>query len=498
MKKIYLTRRQAKAPPDASVVDRLFGLKEGDAWALSEDPSKLLLSTLYFSHMVNSGKSQIVHAGNLDCTLLKKGGCIETKLPRNERGQITKEAIEKALTPRTALVSMPWADFETGVIHPIWEIADFLEEEGVELHVEATDVLGKLFFRFQDMGIDYLTVQEEELGLLLIRKEADLPVQSAKRDGAPFFAKLETVFDLFDPMCTEVARLRNTLEKGMSAPFAEVERLPNVAVIEIPGVHPEMAQHLLAEEGIHSDTSERGLTFTLTERATEEEITQVKEALQTLQPPQVATLTEREGMRLAIGQARNISLSLLVDCDDGIIADASIAIYGGHQITQAGEKLIQMILRKNYDQARRISADLLEKRCGSYPQDRLGELNLLIEALDQAALQCMDIPIQVASPVAHDLEGSGDYPNWEALSQKERRALIEEVIGSEIRPYIELDAGGIEIASLDDLNVTISYSGACTSCPSSIGSTLSAIQGILRAKVHPNLQVTPDKSLLTI
>lgn len=62
-----------------------------------------------------------------------------------------------------------------------------------------------------------------------------------------------------------------------------------------------------------------------------------------------------------------------------------------------------------------------------------------------------------------------------------------------MRPYIALDAGGIEVINLiEDKQVIIAYQGSCTSCYSSIGTTLSYIQQTLRAKVHPDLVVIPD------
>ena len=62
-----------------------------------------------------------------------------------------------------------------------------------------------------------------------------------------------------------------------------------------------------------------------------------------------------------------------------------------------------------------------------------------------------------------------------------------------MRPYIALDAGGVEVINLlEDKEVIIAYQGSCTSCYSAIGTTLSYIQQVLRAKVHPSLVVVPD------
>ncbi len=79
------------------------------------------------------------------------------------------------------------------------------------------------------------------------------------------------------------------------------------------------------------------------------------------------------------------------------------------------------------------------------------------------------------------------------MPHAQKLAVIEQVMDEHIRPYIALDAGGIDIVGLSEhRELTVTYKGSCTSCYSSVGATLSAIQGILRAKVHPEIVVTPD------
>jgi NifU-like protein len=122
--------------------------------------------------------------------------------------------------------------------------------------------------------------------------------------------------------------------------------------------------------------------------------------------------------------------------------------------------------------------------------------------IEMAADECMDIPLNEAdmvSPLTSEmLQGSG-VEDWEALSLSQRKALIEEVIQTDIRPYIELDAGGIQIVDLSETHqLTIAYQGSCTSCHSATGSTLQAIEQILRAKLFAALEVVPDLSFLKI
>lgn len=218
-------------------------------------------------------------------------------------------------------------------------------------------------------------------------------------------------------------------------------------------------------------------------------------------------------MRLAVGtfedkhQRAFVRLFWLVDELDGVIADAKFQAMGPPPLLGIAEAACEFFMRKNYDQVSRITADLLEKQIRdkkeieSFPSKYNSCLNWVLEAAEIASLQCMDIPLSdsyVPTPMQSPFEGEArQYPNWESLTEKQQRAVIEEVIASDIRPYIELDAGGIEVVSLTHgKDLVIAYKGACTTCYSSVGSTLQAIQQILSTKVHPEIRVIPDSSFL--
>ncbi len=219
----------------------------------------------------------------------------------------------------------------------------------------------------------------------------------------------------------------------------------------------------------------------------------------------------QRNMRLAVGFSQNVEgfkvkLFWLVDEWDGIIADAKFSAIGPPSLLGAAEACCEVLMRKNYDQAQKIGAELIDKHLRdkkekeAFPKEEYRCLNLVLDAIEDAAKECMDIPLSeeyVPTPMQPSLEG-GLYPGWEALSLKQQITVIEDVIAMDIRPYIELDAGGIEILSLTERKeLVIAYKGACTTCPSSIGSTLQAIQQILSAKIHPDIKVIPDSSFLT-
>jgi NifU-like protein len=77
----------------------------------------------------------------------------------------------------------------------------------------------------------------------------------------------------------------------------------------------------------------------------------------------------------------------------------------------------------------------------------------------------------------------------------QQMTVLEQIIASDIRPYVELDAGGVQVLEVvAHREVIIAYQGSCTTCHSATGATLNAIQQILRTKVHPELVVIPDMS----
>ncbi len=221
--------------------------------------------------------------------------------------------------------------------------------------------------------------------------------------------------------------------------------------------------------------------------------------------------SDERGMRLATGregsveEGNGICLYWLVDPEDGIIVDAKFQMYGQSALIGAAEIACELVIGKNYDQAGRITAHVIDQQTRdkpdipSFPKETAPHLNLVLEAIDKAAKQCMDIPLStnyVAPPTPADIGEvvEGGYPGWEELGKEQKIALIEEVIARDIRPYIELDAGGVEIKDLlnNGKELLIAYKGSCTSCFSATGTTLSYIQHVLRSKIHPHLTVIPD------
>ncbi len=216
----------------------------------------------------------------------------------------------------------------------------------------------------------------------------------------------------------------------------------------------------------------------------------------------------RTGLRLVTGEEGEVRagncvrIYWLVDEEDGIVADAKHQTFGQSALIGAAEAACELACGKNYDQAGRIGADLIDKHLRdkadipSFPPETSAHLNLVVDALMKLAEQCSDLPLPEAyvTPAPPDVELiEGGYPGFMELADIKKLTLIEQVIAQDVRPYIELDAGGIDVLKLlNNKEVIIAYQGNCTTCHAATGTTLSYIQHVLRAKVHPDLVVVPD------
>ena len=163
--------------------------------------------------------------------------------------------------------------------------------------------------------------------------------------------------------------------------------------------------------------------------------------------------------------------------------------------------ICEQIIGKNYDQAHNFSLTVLLK---SFKEPLAKEviaeftpyLESVLDAVRKATETCQAIPLPqtYVLPISQENHATGDgYPGFEQLSHEQKIALIEQVIADDIRPYIEMDGGGIQVINLlEDKELIISYEGNCSSCYSAIGTTLAYIQQMIHAKVSPHITVVPD------
>jgi cysteine desulfurase len=305
------------------------GAKESDQVILTSSGAEAINHVIFSAHRditLSTGKNQFLTSKTDEAPAmmaigrLEPFGCVGKMIEVNHQGIVTADALANCLSPRTALVSLSWANGLTGVIQPIAEIAELCQQRGIRLHLDATHVLGKLFFELEDSGVDYLTFNGDQLhapkgtGVLYVKHgiscspfifgSAD---QGGMRAGGLNMSSLaglacaaQEALDSRDLLCTEIARLRNQLERGIlkgfpraQICFKDQERLPNCTTIVFPGIANEALLFalnrravcasigggnfqqlglMLAVSGIEENLAHSAIAFSLSRYTTEEEI----------------------------------------------------------------------------------------------------------------------------------------------------------------------------------------------------------------------------------
>jgi len=130
------------------------------------------------------------HKAVLDsCKKLEKQGAFVTYLPVNCDGVIDSDELEKATTEKTILISVMFANNETGVIQPIREIADIAHRHNIIFMSDATQAVGKIKVDVQEQHIDVMPMSAHKIygpkgaGALYVRRKNPRVSLIAQMDG---------------------------------------------------------------------------------------------------------------------------------------------------------------------------------------------------------------------------------------------------------------------------------------------------------------------------
>jgi cysteine desulfurase len=235
--------------------------------ALKSNPDKKHIVTTRVEHPAIKNLSEY----------LAKNGYRVTFVPVDRKGHLDMDFFYDSLTDETAVVSVMWANNESGVIFPIEEIAPVLRDRGIVFHTDAVQAIGKLPVNMEKVEVDMLSLSGHKLhapkgvGALYVRKRTKFSPfligghqENGRRGGTENVASIiglgkaaELALKHLKEVNTRVRSLRDRLEKELlkKIPNSMVNgdqamRLPNTTSIAFEYVEGEAILLMMNELGI--------------------------------------------------------------------------------------------------------------------------------------------------------------------------------------------------------------------------------------------------------
>jgi cysteine desulfurase len=245
----------------------------------TESNNAVIHSALQFAplgkHVITSA---VEHSAVLrPCQDLEKRGGAVTFLGVDQDGNLDLAKFEAAIRPETALVSIMWANNETGVLFPVEKIAEICRRTGVLFHTDAVQALGKIPLRLRDTAINVLSLSAHKfhgpkgVGALYVNRRTRLsPLiagggqENARRGGTENVASIVGLGKaaelaakyLAEGNCS-VRSMRDRFEKailesvsGASVNGAGALRISNTSSLSFEGIESPAALLLLDRHGI--------------------------------------------------------------------------------------------------------------------------------------------------------------------------------------------------------------------------------------------------------
>jgi len=220
----------------------------------------------------------VEHSANIKYgEFLQRRGYDVTCLPVEADGSIDLHVLDQSIRPDTAIVSIMWANNETGVVFPIEEIAAICRSKGVLFHTDAVQTPGKLKIDVKSAGVDCLSLSAHKLhapkgiGLLYVKRRTRFQPyligghqERGRRGGTEnvvhmvgFGRAAELAMSTLNEENTRVRALRDRLEQTILKTIpdtvrngAREPRLPNTSNISFDFVEAEAILTMLDQLGI--------------------------------------------------------------------------------------------------------------------------------------------------------------------------------------------------------------------------------------------------------
>ena len=234
--------------------------------ALAIDPDK--------RHIITSA---VEHSATIKlCEYLATRGYEITWLPVDKDGLLDPDKLETSITSETAIVSLLWANNETGVLFPVEEIASITTRKKVPLHLDAVQAAGKVPINLEELGVQYVSLSAHKIyapkgvgALYVNRKARYTPMlrgsqEESKRGGTQNVASIvafgkaaELAQSHLLTVAQRIAKLRDRFEEtilstvdGARRNGTDEPRLPNTSNLTFAGIDAETALLLFDQEGL--------------------------------------------------------------------------------------------------------------------------------------------------------------------------------------------------------------------------------------------------------
>jgi len=245
-----------------------------------------VLKSVYFDLILTGKKNHIIISEVEHPSVIATAKWIEsmgakvTYLPINHEGLIEAQSVRDVITDKTALVSVMWANNETGAIFPVEEIGDICEEHDVLFHTDAVQAIGKTPVNVQGFNVDYLTFSAHKfhgpkgVGALYMKKGKELsPLlhggsqMGGYRSGTlnvpgivGMGKAIELAVESLGFEMTELRAMRDNFEDELLkiddtfVVTPRAKRTPNTILISFRGIEGESMLWDLNREGIGAST----------------------------------------------------------------------------------------------------------------------------------------------------------------------------------------------------------------------------------------------------
>ncbi|MBS4241421.1 NifS family cysteine desulfurase [Campylobacter vulpis] len=245
-----------------------------------------VLKSAYFDYILDKERDEIIissvehPAVSGAAHFLKSLGVKVIELPVNSEGVSNVEHLKEVISDKTALVSVMWANNETGMIFPIKEMAELSHEFGALFHTDATQAVGKIKVDLRQSGVDFASFSAHKfhgpkgVGGLFIKKGLKLtPLlhggehMGGRRSGTlnvPYIVAMAEALRIANSMLifedSHIRRLRDRLEDAVlsiedtSVVGDRKNRVPNTILASIKGVEGEAMLWDLNKNGIAAST----------------------------------------------------------------------------------------------------------------------------------------------------------------------------------------------------------------------------------------------------